>query len=37
MSLFESVVIFSIIMIAVRYSVCAYVKTNYRFPPSKDK
>ena len=37
MSLFESVVIFSTIMVAMRYSVCTYVKTNYRFPPSKDK
>lgn len=37
MSLFESVVIFSIIMVAVRYSVCIHVRTNYRFPPSKDK
>lgn len=37
MNLFESIVIFTILMIVMRYSVCAYVETHCCFTPSKDK
>lgn len=37
MNLFESIVIFTAIMIVMRYSVCACLETNYCFTPPKDK